>query len=76
MLCLTGMSVPHQRGAAAPSGGHPPVGRPPVSYKRTDLSRIAPVMLHLQDTSWNLWYDCEFGRGRLERDAGGTTHVV
>jgi TIR domain len=28
-----------------------------VSYKRTDLSRIAPVMLHLQRMGKNLWYD-------------------
>jgi hypothetical protein len=28
-----------------------------VSYKRKDLALVAPLMLHLQHTGWNLWYD-------------------
>lgn len=28
-----------------------------VSYKRTDMGRVAPVMRHLQERGWNLWYD-------------------
>lgn len=34
-----------------------------VSYKRTDLDRVAPVMLHLQKCGYKLWYDREIQGG-------------
>lgn len=28
-----------------------------VSYRRTDLDRVAPLLIHLQECGHNLWYD-------------------
>jgi hypothetical protein len=34
-----------------------------VSYRRTDLDRVAPVIEHVRRQGWRLWYDSEIAGG-------------